>query len=312
MEKPPFNCPICRTYFPSQEKFHHHIRFIHKQKLESFYVSQFPRFDTYDLKPIKYKDPSQYLSSIFNTRSNLVKYCKKFPDKAAAAITECIRTRSELKGLTRMLSTVEARSCVYPTPLLTDSLGLKWCEDIGKKLNLTCRYNYDANLEYNDIEGLCILVDTREKNELQMPKSIKIVRSALNFGDYSTSSSHFNNLFLERKSISDFCGTLSQGYERFNRELTRAAEFDARIVILVECPLNDIFALPYLPHTKKIKATPDFLLHRMREIMDKFENVQFLFVDGRKVAAEVLVKLLTLKNDVKVLDLQYLWDGKRL
>lgn len=304
-------CLLCQTEFRDRNELHKHIRFAEKLKLESYYLDYLPRFDLYTKELIKFRDADQYLASIFNTRSNLVKYCKKFPDKAKDAIIECIRARSELKGLTRMLSTVEARSCVYPTPLLTDSLRIKWCDDIGKKLNLSCRYDYDTILEYNSIEGLCILVDTREQNELQIPKSIKTVKSALNFGDYSTSSSHFNNLFCERKSIQDWAGTMSKGYDRFCRELTRASEFDARIVVMVEANLNDVFSIGYTPHTKKIKATPDFLLHRMREIMDKFENVQFLFVDGRKVAAEILVKLLTLKNDVKTIDCQYIYDKSK-
>lgn len=304
-------CLLCNSVFANRELLHKHIRFTEKIKLESYYLDHIPRYDLYTNEYIKFKDADQYLSSSFNTRINLVKFCKKYPEKAVAIIIECIRSRSELKNLKRMLSTIEARSCVYPTPLLTDSLELDWC-GIGKNLGLECRYDYSQKLGYKESDGLVVLCDTREQNELQLPKTVKVIKQALNFGDYSTSSIHFNNLFIERKSINDWAGTMSKGYDRFCRELERAAEFDARIVVLVESSLNDVFSIGYTPHTKKIKATPDFLLHRMREIMDKFDNVQFLFVDGRKVAAEVLVKLFTLKNDVKFIDLQYLIDSKKL
>lgn len=301
-------CLICHSEFANRESLHKHLRFVEKLKLESYYLDYVPRFDLYTKEYIKFKDVDQYLSGVFNTRANLVKYCKKYPENAAVAIIECIRTRSELKGLTRMLSTVEARSVVYPSKLLTDSLGLDWC-GIGNNLGLECRYNYKEELEYNDVEGLCILCDTREQNELQFDKKIKVVKSALNFGDYSTSSAHFNNLFIERKSLNDAVNTLSKGYDRFRRELDRSREFEARAVILCEENFNNIFSIGYTPHTKKIKATPDFILHRMREIMNDYSNTQFLFVDGRKEAAEILVKLLLLKNDTSVCDLQYIYDS---
>ncbi len=304
-------CLLCHSEFANRESLHGHLRFQEKVKIGDYYTEYFERRDWYDGEQIVWKgDVETYLASIFRNRINLIKYCKKFPDKAEAAITECIRARSELKNLTRMLSTVEARSVIYPTILLADSFDLDWC-DIGRSINLTCRYNYFQKLEYHNSDDLVILQDQREQNPLVFDPYIKVLKNSLSFGDYTASSTHFNNLFVERKSLPDWAGTMSQGYDRFCRELVRADEFEARIVVLIESNLNNVFLIGKTPDTKKIKATPDFLFHRMREIMNNFENVQFLFVDGRKAAAKTLIKLLTLKNDVKHIDLQYLEDGKK-
>lgn len=305
MERLPFNCPICQARFPSQEKFHHHIRFVEKQKLEKFYTEQFPRKDWFDGKEIRYKDPAQYLSSLFNTRANLIKYCKKFPDKARAAIKETIKLRSESKGLTRMLSTCEARTTVYSTPLLVKSLNENWC-DIGKELGLQCLYDYEQTLEFDDIQ-LKIIVDKREQKPLKL--DCETISNSLNYGDY-VPQNNFKNVFIERKELSDLCGVLSKGFDRFNRELARAREFDAYIVILIESNLNDLISVNYLPHMKHIKATGDYLCHQLREIMNLNNNCQFLFVDGRKEAARMLEKIFLLRNDVRKIDLQFEWDSK--
>ena len=42
------------------------------------------------------------------------------------------------------------------------------------------------------------------------------------------------NTYIERKSITDFIGTMSGGYERFKREVERAREQDAKLIVLVE------------------------------------------------------------------------------
>ena len=300
-------CLVCNSEFSNEDSLRKHIRFSEKLKLESYYLEYDPRYDIYSGDKIKFKDVEQYESALFNTRANLIKYCKKFPDKARAAIKETIKLRSESKGLTRMLSTCEARTTVYSTPLLVKSLNENWC-DIGKELNLECLYDYDQTLEFDDIK-LKVIVDKREQKPLKL--NCETISNSLNYGDY-VPQNNFKNVFIERKELSDLCGVLSKGFDRFNRELARAREFDAYIVILIESNLNDLISVNYLPHMKHIKATGDYLCHQLREIMNLNNNCQFLFVDGRKEASQILEKVFLLKNDVKKTDLQFEYDSKKL
>lgn len=63
--------------------------------------------------------------------------------------------------------------------------------------------------------------------------------ATLQQGDYSLVG--FEHLVaIERKSLPDLFGTLGQGRDRFERELTRLAELD-RAAIVIEAPLGGIF-----------------------------------------------------------------------
>ena len=306
-----YSCPLCSTSFPDEKALHKHVRFQEKLKLEEFYTTYLERFDLFDQEPIPWKnDASAYMSSLFRSRVNLVKYCRKFPDKAREVIKQVILLRSKQRNLDRMLSTVEARSVIYPTVLLAESLNIDWCE-MAKELSLACRYDYHQKITFKENKDITIFCDTREQSPLAIDPKIKVIRKGLNFGDY-TSPSHFSNTYVERKSLNDFCGTMSAGFDRFNREMVRAAELDARIVVLIESNLNEVFLVGKTPKTQHIKATSEFLLHRMRSVIETFENVQFLFVDDRAAASRALIRILLMTNDIKTIDLQYLYDAKKV
>ena len=113
--------------------------------------------------------------------------------------------------------------------------------------------------------------------------------------------------------LSDFIGTLSGGYERFIKEIERAQEADAYLVVLVEDNLNNAMSFPYLPHiSKKVKATPEFIFHRVRDIIQKYPHTQFLFVNGRKEASRVIERIFTCGCVHEKVDLQYAYDTKVL
>lgn len=76
-----------------------------------------------------------------------------------------------------------------------------------------------------------IIIDTREKTPLEF-QHLNAVRGTLTTGDYSIKG--FTNSFMvERKSMADLVGSLTQGRERFFRELERmrGAKF-ARLLII--------------------------------------------------------------------------------
>lgn len=91
---------------------------------------------------------------------------------------------------------------------------------------------------------LTIIEDTREQTPLtDWPDRIAVESRDLHTGDYSIAG--WENCFtIERKSLTDFAGTLICGYEsesekpkkRFNRELERMRHFDIAAVLVTATP----------------------------------------------------------------------------
>jgi len=76
-----------------------------------------------------------------------------------------------------------------------------------------------------------IIIDTREQRPLEFPPSVKTERAKLDTGDYSISG--WTSAFaVERKSITDLVGSLTNDRERFERELKRMTAFEFRRVIV--------------------------------------------------------------------------------
>jgi len=257
--------------------------------------------------PIEYKDREQYLHSQFNSRDNLVAYLKKYPSDIET-IKQLIQDRIDLKGLLSAPSTVESRTCLLPTPLLVEKCGHRYnkvCHELGLKL----RFDYTQLLTFDE-SRLEILQDTREQLPLKFKNGSTV--TALNFGDYTTNS-HYKGIYVERKSLSDLCGTLSGGFERLKREIERAKEMSSYLIICVEEPIKAITELEKNPeHNKHSKCTSKFICHRVREISQSFNNVQFVFVKGRKELVPTIENIFKLNNDIKKLDLQYYIDSGKL
>lgn len=106
---------------------------------------------------------------------------------------------------------------------------------------------------------LTIIIDTREQTPWAFPAWwANTRRGTLNAGDYALEGDPA--FAIERKSLDDFAGTLSSGWDRFQNELERmqAAQFVARVVI-VEGSLADVLAHNY----SHPNVLPPFLLKRV-------------------------------------------------
>lgn len=301
-------CSICNQNFDTVKDRNLHVARRHKMKLE-IYCSQYEkRFDLFTKEPIEFKNYDFYSHAFFNNRKNLVSYYKSLPKEGINQITtQILKERKEIKQLKWAPSTVCARLAVLPSPLLVHTYGGDY-NIAAKAANLETRFNYDVELELFD-GPLELIQDTKEQRPLQF--NCKLIKSSLDFGDY-TCKTNYKKLFIERKSLNDLAGTLSAGFERFNRELERAKEMDASIIVLIEEDISSFLSIGYSPHTKHIKASADFLGHRIRDIFNNFKKVQFLFVDGRKEAARVAEKLFKITNDINIIDCQYLYDSSKL
>lgn len=87
-------------------------------------------------------------------------------------------------------------------------------------------------------KGLVIIRDTREQLPYSFNNKIPYIDKALKFGDYSIKG-YESKISIERKSASDFYGTIAQGRERFNRMLCRMnkAEFKG---LVIECSEEEL------------------------------------------------------------------------
>lgn len=106
---------------------------------------------------------------------------------------------------------------------------------------------------------------------------------------------------------------MSGGYERFINEIKRAEENNAYLVILVEDNISNALNFKFLKHiSKKIKATPEFIFHRVRNLIQRYPFIQFVFVKGRKEASRVVNKIFVSGCVHKKIDLQLAYEIKLL
>tara|TARA_B100000131_G_C17569884_1_gene390429 strand:- start:6 stop:494 length:489 start_codon:yes stop_codon:yes gene_type:complete len=157
-----------------------------------------------------------------------------------------------------------------------------------------------------------IFVDTREQIPLKFERDFRVRK--LKFGDYAFSDKEIScNSYIERKALNDFIGTISGGFDRFQREIERAEKEDAYLIVVVEKTLGSILNFNSLKEiSSKVKATPEFIFHRVRQLIQNNNHLQFLFVNGAEEASRTTERILTMGCMVRGIDLQFYYDAKKL
>lgn len=305
-------CQICKQEFTDKVLLHKHIK-THGHRIVSYYQSCFPKYDLYDNKIIAFKSEEQYFNSDFNNKNHLRFWLRKQNKETAQKYCKnLLERRIKLKKLNFAPCQVELRSLLIPSINYYDELFGDYYLFCKNELNISSKYErieISNILNPNDV----IQIDTREQTPLIF-KNLQSVKLALKFGDYTLNDKDVcQNSFIERKSLADFYGTMSGGIERFKRELLKAKDAEAEILVLIESDFNNVARFKYLRAAySKVRASPDFVLHNMREIINQFPFVQFLFVDGREEAARIVEIILTCKGLWKKADLQLLYDTDKL
>ena len=276
-----------------------------------YYQTHEPRYDLLTGELINFKNKDYYFSNDFNNKISMKKWLK-LQDLALQKeyLKKLLSQRKEKHKLTYAPTEVELRSITSPPipyyhSLFSDYYSL--CSEMGFKN----KYEYPKEeLKYKIKDGFSIYIDTREQMPLVIdyPTEVK----GLKFGDYAINDPE-NKCYIERKSISDFIGTMSGGYERFCREIERSIAAEANLIVLVERPLQECLSFQYLNYvSKKIKVTPEFIFFNVRELIQKYNNVQFLFVDGREECVRIMKKVFFSNGEYKKYDLQLMYDLKLL
>ena len=314
------SCIICDDSFEGDRQLHSHLK-THKMRMAEYYQKYYPRYDLHDNKIIRFKNKKQYFSSDFNNKKNLKSWLDSVSE--SEAIGYCVNflhTRIEEKKIEYAPCQIELRSLMTPPVQYYDELFkgyYKLCKDMGLKIKYHNTDEIVSREEYNKPEYF-IYVDTREQKPLRFKRGIEIKK--LDFGDYSFSSKTDScNCYIERKSLSDFIGTMSKGYERFCKEIERAESMEANLIILVEAKLSNAIHFNHQFKRgsgekvfKNVRATPEFIFHNVRKLIQKYPDIQFLFVNGRKEASRVTEKIFTCDCDYEGVDLQLAYDLKKL
>ncbi len=298
-------CKICEKEIDGRAHFWKNHRVKESDYYQKFYESK----DLLTGELIPFKSPEQYLTSDFIDKNNLKKYLEKVSKKES--ILYCknwLNNRKESKGYIYSPSHFELRTLCYPSIKFFHSFyGNNSYENLCKEIGLINRYDYNQELKYTNIEPE-ILIDTREQSVLNIKCNKEIIK--LNFGDYTAKNNPFN-IFVERKSIQDFLGTLSSGFDRLCKEIQRAKDKNSYIIILLESKISNLFGFKHLGYIHT-EASADYILHRSRELLLKFENVQICCVDGRVKASEFIVNLFKMENNPRTIDWQYAVDCKKI
>ena len=313
-------CQICEQEFETGKSLHLHLK-KHKIRIVEYYQTHYPRHDLHDGNIIKFKNKDQYFSTDFNSKTNLRLWLKEQPkEESQKYLRNFLIKRIEKKHLVYSPTQVELRSLMAaPVQYYNELFGnyYELCEELGLENKYKPFNEIVSGPEWAKSEYM-IYIDTREQKPLKFTRPMQVRK--LDYGDYAFGSeSKLHDCYIERKSLADFVGTLSGGFDRFSREVERSVDAGDYLVVLVESKMSNATSFQFLRKShdksrvyKNVRATPEFIMHNMRKIMQEYPKVQFLFVDGRKEAARVMEKIFTSGGAHKQIDLQLAYDLGKL
>ena len=307
-------CKVDGKEFKDEKSLHLALRGYGLNK-EKYYHTYYPRKDLLTGETINFKSKEQYFSSDFNDKNNMKKWLKEQPiEKAQEYCKSILVQRRNNKNLIYSPSQIELRTIMSPSIIFYNKIFEDYydvCSDIG----LENRFIHPKNISNqfkNKLNSLdTIYVDTREQNWLKFDIPFEI--KTLPYGDYTCSNENCS-CFIERKSLSDFISTLSvKNFDRFKNEIEKAKFNNSYLIVIIEEKLSNALSFQYLPHiSKNIKATPDYIFHNVRQFLQDYDNLQFLFVDGRNEMKRMIETIFASKCFYKKVDLQLAYDMKVL
>jgi len=121
-----------------------------------------------------------------------------------------------------------------------------------------------------------IIVDTREQLPYQFARwaEVQTVAGTLAVGDYAVQGLE-HHAAIERKSLSDLIGSLSQGRDRFERELARGAAL-RRFWLVIEATAEDVAR-----HRYKSKMNPVAVLQSLAAFEVRY-GTRFVWAGSRE------------------------------
>lgn len=307
-------CKVDGKEFKDEKSLHLALRGYGLNK-EKYYHTYYPKKDLFSGETINFKNKEQYLNSDFNDKNNMKKWLKDQPiEKAQEYCKSLLVKRKVDKNIVYSPTQVELRTIMSPSVIFYNKIFNNYydlCSEVGLENKFVHPKDITNQFKNKLTVRDTIYVDTREQSWLKFDIPFEI--KTLPFGDYSCSNDNCD-CYIERKSLSDFISTLSIGnLDRFKNEITKAKKNNAYLVVVIEEKLANALSFQYLPHiSKKIKATPEYIFHNVRQLIQDYDNLQFLFVDGKNEMKRVIESIFSSKCFYKKIDLQLAYDLKIL
>jgi len=309
-EKDNYICKVCNESFSTEKGLHIHLK-KHQMDLATYYTTFYPRKNLLTGDPLPFKNKEDYFNHDFSTRKQLIKWCMSQSKESAQSYSlKKLKQRIDLKKLKYGPNHLELKIAKLPDidvyKYAFGSYGAA-CNELGIKPLYGKKIDQDFFKDDKHFEDLKIFIDTREQKPLTFNVSEDL---KLDFGDYTVGGEDYNYTYVDRKSDSDFKGTLSGGLSRFRRELQRVKDFDSYLFVVVESDLNRLHKNNMFgPHKSNLK----FIYHNMRLLTHEFAgHCQFVFTGTRANSQSVIPKILKLGKKLWEVDLQYYIDKNGL
>ena len=301
-------CLVDNTEHESVYDLHYYLRKL-KIKQKDYYEKYYQKRDLYTNEIIPFKDIDSYFKVSFLNKHNLECWADHNTQKAIVWAETYLKERKEEKKLVFAPHHVELKTLFCPTVRFLEQHGdyNGLCDTLGFKKS----FDYKKKISIKKLPSDYIIIqDTREQTPL---KFVQAKVDTLKYGDYTLCPKYNNGIYIERKSISDAVGTLGKDYERFYKEVERAKAGGHYLVVLVEEKYDVFKDFDQDYRMRYSKAKPAHIFRNIRNLLHEFpENLQFLFVDGRPKAADMVIKLLSLGGEVRTIDLQYALETKQI
>jgi hypothetical protein len=298
-------CKVCGEEFNYFAELQKHLRYYHKLSCKTYFETYWKRIDRFNGTKLEYKSFDQYITCDFIDKKNYKNWLKTLSkEECSDYFKSKLGQYCDLKSLDIAPSQVECQSinCLLPVSTMESFSGTDY-KNLYQKHGLYSRFNYQIPDEIPFTPIPQIIVDSREQKPFHFEEHT-LIESKLEYGDYSL---HPNNkLAVERKSLSDLYGTLSGGRERFEREIQKAKKLEGYIIVVVESTLNNMM----YQKQKFGKASGEFIAHNMRKLLRQYDNLQFVFCDGREEARNKTLHILGMNEEACKIDLQYYFDTK--
>jgi hypothetical protein len=306
--KPNLYCKICSESFKSERALHSHFK-KHKLTVAEYYCQEYPRINKLTGDKLPFKNKFDYFTKDFANRSQMLKWIDKSPeDEVKECIINQLEFRVKHKDLRYAPSHIEIETLQLP-PIdvfieyfksYSNACKIIGIEPLFKSGLASPGQFFESTKKLKELK---VFIDTREQRPLFF-KNSELMK--LDFGDYTIGGDDYTYTYVDRKSESDLKGTLSNGLERFKKELDRAREFNSFIYIVIETSIsklkkNNVFG----PHQSNLQ----YIFHNIRDITHNYSDVcQFIFSGNRTNSQTIIPKLLSGGKKFWNVDFQYYID----
>ena len=297
-------CQICQLNFKTDKSFHAHLK-KHGLYQAEYYCKYYPRYSLYYKKQIPFINKVDYFSKEFVDLNELLVWEKNADSQLVKAkCLELLSKRIEEKGYEYAPFHNELKTLELP-PIDIFKKHFKSYSKACRAINKEPIFNKPMPFEFydKDIPEFEILVDTREQDPLPFKKTKK---EKLYIGDYLNNQGEYTYTYVDRKSETDFLGTLASGVERFSREIEKAVALDSYLFVVIETTINKI---KYNHKKFRRKTSLEYVFHNMRYLTHKYpRSVQFIFTGDREKSLDLIPRLLYFGSSLWNVDVQYYLD----